>query len=783
MNWQSYFACLPSHARSRRGQSALAAVVLVAATTFYLWFGNETYPIRDWLFWRYLSTWSFVLLFLGASLAAGWTLLAKLLPEPPRLPERLVLSIALGVLSFYWLMFVTGIARLYSPFAFFGVPMVLLGIGGHGLLVDLQRYARKLPAHVRTLRSGLGVVDYVAFALALVALIGIYLQVILPRNSHADSHWYHFPIAEHYVAAGGIVRFPEGWYVGVYPQLASILYTWVFLLPTDLFSHVTLCQHLDFALFCVTAASVAVLAARLVSIRHFPAAVAVIFLFPNLFIYDSNVSGNADHILGFWAAPIGLALVRFGRRFVVREGILAGLLVAASAVTKYQGSYFVVPSVLFVLLLTIRNRKLSPSLAWLGVVVAVTATHWLKNLIYYHDPLYPLLHRYLPSKPFYAGAELALEASYWPHQFQPNGSATARVLDALKASITFSFVPNDWGWHGNRPTFGSLFTLLVPMLLVCRAPRRLWMLTLGTQVGLVVWHLTSHQDRFLQALLPWMASCTAALLWLTWRRGLLARIGVGSLVAAQFVSGLDVYFLRQHAMIGDSPIRETARFIANAHEKKYDERLILVPTFEKLARQMTSDTVLLEHTMMAKLGLGVRVVADGNGWQGAIEYLDHTAPKDTARLFRDFGITKSLRFGDPRYDGLGNAARELAYLRWLVAYRKREYVTDDAKLTDVLPNPHDTNLAAEPTRIAWLVCRDQAMRGLYSPRGLAQAHPLQTFASDLRGESPLLWLRSANAVAIDVRCEDTRNWTNALTEEFSREMSLNDVSLWIRTKR
>jgi len=34
---------------------------------------------------------------------------------------------------------------------------------------------------------------------------------------------------------------------------------------------------------------------------------------------------------------------------------------------------------------------------------------------------------------------------------------------------TFSFVVHDWGFHGEPPVFGSLFTLLIPVLLFLRA--------------------------------------------------------------------------------------------------------------------------------------------------------------------------------------------------------------------------------------------------------------------------------------------------------------------------
>ncbi|HMA94530.1 MAG TPA: hypothetical protein VKP30_17690, partial [Polyangiaceae bacterium] len=252
--------------RGRRGRATLIALLLTLATAFYLWFSDVFYPIKHWLFFRYLGAWACVALFMSSVLVGGWGLLAKLLPRPPRLPERLILSLATGVLAFYCLMFLLGIGKLYSRNLSLAVPLVLLGAGGPRAFVDWQRILRRSGGGgVLRIRNWIGLLSAL---LVTVSLLAIYLQVMLPKNLHADSHWYHLPVAEYYIAAGGIVRFPEGWYLGTYPQLATLLYSWAFLTPGDLFSHVSLCLHLDFALFLVTVAGVAVVAARLLRVRR-----------------------------------------------------------------------------------------------------------------------------------------------------------------------------------------------------------------------------------------------------------------------------------------------------------------------------------------------------------------------------------------------------------------------------------------------------------------------------------------------------------------------------------
>src|ERR1019366_6412329 len=98
------------------------------------------------------------------------------------------------------------------------------------------------------------------------------------------------------------------------------------------------------------------------------------------------------------------------------------------------------------------------------------------------------------------------------------------------------------------------------------------MLALGANLGVAVWFLTSHQDRFLQSLVPWMAACTAAMLALAWRMGALVRGAVAMLVALQLVWGGDVYFYRQPTMAGDNPLKALVDHLGAGQEHRYEER-------------------------------------------------------------------------------------------------------------------------------------------------------------------------------------------------------------------
>ncbi len=393
-----------------------------------------------------------------------------------------------------------------------------------------------------------------------------------------------------------------------------------------------------------TLAGVSALARRLAGIRV-PYAAAAVFLFPGLFLYDSSLITGADHILAFWAPALGLALVRLGRRFTVREAVLAGALTGATILTKYQGSYFFVPIALLVLLLAIRFRRIRPAVAWGLACLTVSSAHWLKNWIYYGDPFYPLLYKYLPVHPFHEGAA---DRMYWDAQFLLTGTFWEKVQKTLAAMVNFAFVPHDWsGFHGDRPVFGELFTLLIPVLLFLRARWRLWLMIVGVHIGILVWFVTNHQDRYLQGLLPWMAACTAAILVLAWRMGILVKCAVAALVAFQIVWGADVYFIRVHGMIGDSPLKALIDHVAAGQQGRYDDRLRLHGgSLQAVGERLPAHAKVLVHERHDRLGLGAASIADTIAWQGAVDYMVLDTPKAAAELWRKMGATHVMWWHD-----------------------------------------------------------------------------------------------------------------------------------------
>jgi hypothetical protein len=762
-------------------RTAGACVVLCAALATFALTSNFHYPLREWLVFMLARYALFSILFAAACLSTGLRLTTAILPEPPRLGERLTFAFALGVLVFALGVFLGGLAGLFGRIFFFALPALMIAAGARPAWRELRRIRRHLGGFGARLFLPHGFVEGAAGILLMVSLLAVYLQVMTPLNVGGDSYWYHLPIAEQYVARGAIRPFAEGWYLGAYPQLATLLYTWAFQSPGTLFDHVALSSHLEWVLFLATLVGVSTLARRLLGGLRVPYAAAVVFLFPGIFLYDSSLITGADHVHAFFAPALGLALIRLGRRFEPREALLAGILTAGPILTKYQGIYFFVPTALFVSYLAIRTRRVRPALLWGLACLAVSSSHWLKNWIFYGDPLYPLLHKYLAARPFHEGAGPLLDREYWNARFVLTGTFWQRVLQTLAAIPTFSFIPHNWGFHGDRPVFGSLFTLLIPVLAFFRARQRLWLMIAGIHLAIVVWFVTSHQDRFLQALLPWMAACTAAMLVLAWRGGRLVRCGVATLVIFQILWGGDVLFLRSHSMIGDSPFKNLIDYVALGHSGKFEDRRRLHGgSLQSVGERLPQHAKVLIHERHDRLGMMAETVSDTVGWQGAVDYTLLETPNDTVDLWRKLGTTHVMWWPDRGGMSPEELAREAGFARAIDQWGDGPEDIGDKRLGKLMANPKNSTLAAQPTRIAWLGCGGDPHLGIFTPKGLAARKPEGRLSEEPVHAAPLGELTAANALVLRPSCGYLSGVESEISKQFKLMIKGGDVSLWVR---
>ena len=626
--------------------------MVVLGTGIFLAHINESPAIADWLLWRYVVIEFGILFWAMACASAGHTVvLALTQPKMPR-DEHALVSMAIGVLIFFILTAVVGYVGLLNSGYFFWGPLLLLGIGAQSSLQTLTRlswnYQQSAYQPSRTsLLASLGVIaGFVGLAL-------VFWCTLSPESMSADGRWYHLALSEQYAATGRISAYPEGWFFAAYPHLASTIYTWAFLLPGfGLFEHVVMAIQMELICACVAWASVPVLVARILGRAPTAGVWAFTWLFPASFVYLPNA--GADLVATMWSGPLFLVMLRAWRRLDVRDCVLLGLLVAGTINTKYSASILVIPVFAFVLrasVLFARSTRstgstagtpsvrhiLYGSIALGGTVLLATAPHWLKNMIFYGDPLYPLGRQWFSAQPWTSMAE-RLQEHFWNQGELMRPPATLGGLEeSLLAVIDFSFIPRHFGYPRiNQIFFGSLFTLSLPLLPLVRSPRRLWALCGSVLVAIFGWYWMHHQDRYLITLVPWMATATACILVLAWRMHSAARIAVSTLVLAQAICSVEVYFAYANYSDTLSLITSAARGTYAAKLASFQER------YSAIQEELPKDAILLVHDYHALLGLGRKTIADAAAWQGGLNYLQAPTDRGVYETLKRLGATHLL---------------------------------------------------------------------------------------------------------------------------------------------
>jgi hypothetical protein len=635
-------------------RSVAVIVLLLGATALFAKVVSPHYPIEEWLFWHYATYWMCTGAFLAGAIGVGYLTLTRGFRLRLPLHEATVIALALGLFEFELAMLLVGLLKRFGTVTFFVVPLLFLVVGFR----SLRELGRGWRAVYRHDRPRLTLLSAAAIGFGLIVFAMIYFAALTPENVQFDSRWKHMSLAEDWVAHGGLRRKDEGWLFAARPHITSLLYTWAFLLPgARLFDKMLLCAHLELAIFAVTTLiGIPALVRRLVP-RADPRAIwAARFLFPGVLLYDSSLSAGTDHIGALFAVPIALSLLRAFRELELRVTLLLALLLAAALQIKETIALMLLPFPVLIVLgraawfgvARLRNRG-GPNQArnaWrsplcaLGLALVATSPLWLKNVLWFGDPLYPALNRWFSPEPWSPDAAYRFQWGYQDAQMW----APKRNLDGLRetfvALFTYSFDPNDWKrFHRDVPVFGSLFTLLLACLFFCRGTKRLWWLVAWVHFAIFAWYSVHHQDRYLQGILPLMAGATAAMLLLVWRQhGVVARGALALLVGFQLVWGGDVYFLQTHAM-ARSPLKKSIDLLSSGFERKYETRFAVQSSFQAIGKLLPAEARILLHETNINLGTGATTVLDNPGWQYAIEYGTKKSPAEVHALLQELGVT------------------------------------------------------------------------------------------------------------------------------------------------
>lgn len=791
----SWWATATLATRLRKG--ALAASLL-AGGAYFLDVVNDHYKLKSWLFQVYAGYWGLTALFNAACFSTGYVLLRVLMPRGLPLRERVVLSMAVGVLAFYLGTFLAGLAHLFGLTYFLAFPSTMVLVGALPLIRRGLRLRRALRAARRVPARRWTLLGYAIAGFAALALGVIYLSVLTPENVSYDARFYHLPLAEHYAAVRGVEAFPEGRYYGALPHLASILYTWAMLWSwVHVVDRVLLCSHIEWSLFLWTLYGVTVLARRMVPRRNMGLAWVAVFLFPIVFVYDSNLNTGADHIAAFWAAPIYLAFLRVWPRLEPRASVLLGAMLTGAIATKYQGVYLaVLPCiavalrVAWLLIRPLSRPRLMPLASGAAAaltVVVLWAPHWLKNLVWYGDPLYPLMRGTLHAHPWTADTDVRFFLMSKVHIWRPEGATLgARLLETLKVAWSFSFIPHDWGRLDKLPVFGSLFTLLALALPFLRARWRLWALFLAANVGILVWYWSDHQDRYLQALLPWFATCTAAAIALAWDSGVVPRLALIVLVGSQVVWGGDAPFIHSHRMVGESQLKIGMDRITSGFDHKPERRTGTFGDLADIGSALSPSARILVHEEQIIFGLQHPTIVDAPDVQAGISYGRFRTPGELDDRLRSWGVTHIALV-----TGKNNESDALP--GDIVFY---DYVTQFARKWKTFGGWTVYELPAQrpPDQpygdILWLGCDSQYKKGRY-----AMTDMVTPFTPDLpksaysRPRAPVSGDDQAaiddeatkvGAVGFDPNCQKLR--PAQLNEQFTQVTVRQTLQVWVRRR-
>ncbi|MBL8922980.1 MAG: hypothetical protein JNJ54_29290 [Myxococcaceae bacterium] len=559
----------------------------------------------------------------------------------------LPLSLATGLLAFGWVVPVWGHAFGFSAATFWLLPAVLLLVG----LADPHEVWRAVLSAVRRSRS-YTLVEAAAVLAGAVAVVMVAAPTWTPENLNFDARWYHLGNAELYAAAGGIWRSPEGNHLLTGPHLWSWLATWAFLAPDSLYDRIVLASQIEVVAFVTTLALISALARALRpagSSSRYSLAWVCFFLFPAIFIYDTGLMGGADRFAALWAASAFLLWTLARRTNRPGPWVLLGAHLAGAVLCKYTSVIFLAPfSVVVVvdrLLAWRRGNAFRPILVGqLGTVVAGAVTlapYWVRNLVFYGNPVYPLAAR------LFGGGPYAPEAAVWQARYAvelftpPDSSLWWRLGETVRAVADHHVGLYTWGdFTGGAPVFGSVFACLaIPALLTTRLSR-VWLVIGMTAAGIALWFSLAHQMRYLVIFVPLMAAAVAVVVVELWSWGWLSRLAVVGLVALQLLGSLELPFFATHRMNGRrSPLAKLLEFLQRGQAERSAERFAVFRDWSVLGERLPVSARLLIHSYASSFGIGRVTLTDVPGIQLGLSYAHEGSVRGVFERLRAMGVT------------------------------------------------------------------------------------------------------------------------------------------------
>ncbi len=784
-------------------RSVGVALIAVLGLAWFAHVVNGHYPITSWFAWPLLLLLSYTLVFQAACVAIGARVLPRILGDR-QLPllESWLAAMGLGLVAFVGAMYVVGTVGLFVMPVAVALPTLAIGWGRRHLADLVRRSGAELSTRGPQSPSGrLWLTAGSAAGVLAVALI--YLIGFSPDAISFDAQWYHLPIAQDYARHGRIVAFP-GDYNRSFPHLSSLVYTWGYLLPglsTPLKWMMAL--HLEFAMVVWKLVGIAALAQWMLGDRPRRGLWLGMFLFPAIFAFGNTVGGGAEHFLAFWAAPMLTSTARMLEDdFDPRHAVLLGAFAGGATLTKYQAIYMIgacgsviAARWIVVMLVHQRARKHGsspPSTSlrrlWLAPVLVIATTmlvsapHFVKNLIFYDNPLYPFAQDLFGGTPTHRLAGELWRTMLGEEANHPKAHGAGRLAWTFEIFASFSFVPHyTVGWVKPWPLFGSLFTLLAPCALLIRGSRRIWIGLWCGFVVLAIWGNTYLTDRYLNAAVPVFAAVTVSLLVRVWELGRIARVAVVPLVAFQVIWSADAAMYS-----GEKLLHRTMEIWSSGWRGKTTEaeRIGRFETFAQITEATPPDAKILLRGSRPSLGLDRDVWLDLQWGQAALFYQPLADARGLWTLYRARGITHLAWKTDVHYSGTLQSTVLFAELVAACGEERQRF--GDFELMALCEQP------PEPTSPVRVLVRKQKIYedGLYdvedlhafgrhSPREREHVPPRTRV--DFRKATELdAALGSSDVVLLGPSPTLSRAADAELRRDFDRFEALDTVEVWLR---
>jgi hypothetical protein len=661
-------------------RTVIILVLGLAGTVVLAQLLSRSYAVRSWLGWTLLTIYAWEAFLTVACAGFGFFVLTRVLRlrDLSHL-EAFALGLPIGLVGFAEGMFAAGYLGAYGPTFAVVLPgaMSATWFLPGGAASRWMRTSFKLPTSFRLYPASFAAALFGALCLAV-----MYVELVSPDALNYDSTWYHLVVSQDYAREGRIVPFMASWTMNV-AHLTSIVQTWCFILPgpwpVDHPVRWMLTLHTEFTIFLWTLVTVAA-ALNWSTGRRVSAGWAAFFLFPSIFVYDSNLGGSADHFLALFAAPLLLATGRAIRGLRPADCALVGILGAGATMTKLQSVYMLAPIALVLACRWIQlaaqrllgrsepppwKSLVSGPLLAVAVLLVLASPQAIENWVWYHNPVYPFMPRvFVHSTPTMPDAAVLVENYYADWHWQAPTPLRQRIIEALELAVTFSFEPH-YSFIGDRPYFGSLFTVLSPLLLFLPNAKRLWLAFVLAMGALFLWGFTYRVDRNLQTFLPMLVVVTGAIIARAWDLGTLGRVATIPLIALQVVWGGDLMFS------GNDRFQAGVALLKSGYDGRAEQRFDgYRQGFRAVGKHLPVESLSVLHNAHLTLGMNRRILLDWIGFQGLIDYRAFRTPREMYDRFAELGVTHLIVI--PGWHPADTKQEEVIFHTFVSFYAKRQ---------------------------------------------------------------------------------------------------------------